>query len=137
MEITPSLSIPDDELSFSFIHSSGPGGQKINKSATAVQLRFDVRNSPSLPAALKERVRRLAGSRITKGGMLVIEAKRYRTQEQNRTDAINRLKNLLKTAEKQPRVRRSSQPSLSIKIKRMETKKKRGVIKKQRRSFVE
>jgi ribosome-associated protein len=137
MEITPSLSIADDELSFSFIHSSGPGGQKINKSATAVQLRFDILNSPSLPAVVKQRILSLAGSRITKDGTLVIEAKRYRTQEQNRTDAIDRLKYLLETAVKQPRVRRSTKPSLSAKIKRIETKKKRGAIKKQRQPIDE
>jgi len=132
MEIKPGLTIPDSELNFSFVRSSGPGGQNVNKVATAAQLRFDVRNSPSLPADVKERLVKLAGARITQDGMLVIEAKRYRTQEQNRADALMRLAVLVEKATHRPRVRHATRPSLTARIKRVETKKKRGAVKKLR-----
>jgi len=95
IEITPTLSLDDSEVTLDFIRSSGPGGQNVNKVATAVQLRFDLRSSPSLPADAKERLVKLAGSRMTDEGFLLIEAKRYRTQEQNRADAILRLAALI------------------------------------------
>jgi ribosome-associated protein len=132
MEITPSLTIPENELTFSFIRSSGPGGQNVNKVATAAQLRFDVRNSPSLTADIKERLAGLAGTRMTQDGTLVIEAKRYRTQEQNRADALMRLAVLVEKATHRPRVRHATRPSLTARIKRVETKKKRGAVKKLR-----
>ena len=132
MEITPGLTIPENELTFSFVRSSGPGGQNVNKVATAAQLRFDVRNSPSLTMEVKERLVSLAGSRMTQDGMLVIEARRYRTQEQNRADALLRLAVLLEKATQQPKVRHATRPSLSARIKRVESKKKRGAVKKQR-----
>jgi ribosome-associated protein len=138
MEIKPGLSIHDSELLFSFVRSSGPGGQNVNKVATAAQLRFDVRNSPSLTAEVKERLARLAGTRMTQDGMLVIEAKRYRTQEQNRADALLRLAVLIEKATHRPRVRHATRPSLSARVKRVETKKKRGAVKKLRQpSYVE
>jgi ribosome-associated protein len=126
--------IPDSELNFSFVRSSGPGGQNVNKVATAAQLRFDVRNSPSLTAEMKDRLLKLAGSRMTLDGTLVIEAKRYRSQERNRADALLRLALLLEKASYRPRVRHATRPSLTARIKRVETKKKHGIIKKQRRS---
>jgi len=126
------ITIPDSELSFSFVRSSGPGGQNVNKVATAAQLRFDVRNSHSLTAEVKERLARLAGTRMTQDGMLVIEAKRYRTQEQNRADALLRLAGLIEKATHRPRVRHATRPSLSARVKRLETKKKRGAVKKLR-----
>jgi ribosome-associated protein len=126
--------IPDCELNFSFVRSSGPGGQNVNKVATAAQLRFDVRNSPSLTAEMKDRLLKLAGSRMTLDGTLVIEAKRYRSQERNRADALLRLALLLEKASYRPRVRHATRPSLTARIKRVETKKKHGIIKKQRRS---
>jgi len=132
MEIKPGLTIPDSELNFSFVRSSGPGGQNVNKVATAAQLRFDVRNSPSLPADVKERLVKLAGARITQDGMLVIEAKRYRTQEQNRADALLRLAALIEKATYKPRVRHATHPSLSARVKRVDAKKKRGAVKKLR-----
>ena len=135
MQITPTLTILDSELSFSFVRASGPGGQNINKVATAVQLRFDVRNSASLPADLKERLIKLSGARMTQDGELLIEAKRYRTQEQNRADALLRLTGLLEKAARRPRIRRATRPSLAARAKRIETKKKRGVIKKQRQTY--
>ena len=132
MEITPGLTIPENELTFSFVRSSGPGGQNVNKVATAAQLRFDVRNSPSLTMEVKERLVSLAGSRMTQDGMLVIEARRFRTQEQNRADALLRLAELIEKATHRPKVRHATRPSLSAKIKRVESKKKRGAVKKQR-----
>jgi ribosome-associated protein len=132
MQITPTLTIPDNEPTFSFIRSSGPGGQNVNKVATAAQLRFDVRNSPSLTAEMKERLVKLAGARMTQDGVLVIEAKRYRTQEQNRADALLHLTVLLERATHRPRVRHATRPSLAARAKRVETKKKRGAVKKLR-----
>jgi ribosome-associated protein len=127
------ISLPDSELTFSFVRSSGPGGQNVNKVATAAQMRFDVRNSPSLPVEVKERLVKLAGTRMTQAGVLVIEAKRYRTQEQNRADALLRLEVLLEKAVHLPRVRRATQPSLSARVKRVESKKKRGALKRLRK----
>ena len=129
--------IPDNELSFSFVRASGPGGQNVNKVATAAQLRFDVRNSPSLPAEVKERLIKLAGARLTQDGMLVIEAKRYRSQEQNRADARLRLESLIEKASQRPTVRHATRPSLSARVKRVETKKKRGAVKKLRQTSSE
>ena len=103
MEITPSFFLPDSELTFTFIRSSGPGGQNVNKVATAVQIRFDVRASPSLTEEVKGRLMRAAGKRMTSDGVLVIEAKRYRTQEQNRLDAELRLAALIRKALVQPK----------------------------------
>ena len=137
LQITSSISIPDNELTFTFVRSSGPGGQNVNKVATAAQLRFDVRNSPSLPVDIKERLIKLAGTRMTQDGMLVIEAKRYRTQEQNRADALLRLTGLLEKAARRPRVRHATRPSLAARVKRIESKKKRGAVKKQRQSVNE
>ena len=132
MEIIPGLTIPENELTFSFIRSSGPGGQNVNKVATAAQLRFDVRNSPYLTAEMKERLAGMAGTRMTQDGILVIEAKRYRTQEQNRADALLRLAVMVEKATHRPRVRHATRPSLTARIKRVETKKKRGAVKKLR-----
>ena len=132
MEIIPGLTIPENELTFSFIRSSGPGGQNVNKVATAAQLRFDVRNSPYLTAEMKERLAGMAGTRMTQDGILVIEAKRYRTQEQNRADALMRLAVMVEKATHRPRVRHATRPSLTARVKRVETKKKRGAVKKLR-----
>jgi ribosome-associated protein len=133
LQITPSISIPDNELIFTFVRSSGPGGQNVNKVATAAQLRFDVRNSPSLPADVRERLIKLAGYRMTQDGILVVEAKRYRTQEQNRSDAEQRLVTLIQKALVRPKRRRPTRPSATAKAKRVDTKKRRGTIKRLRR----
>ena len=132
IEITPALSLNDNEVRLDYIRASGPGGQNVNKVATAVQLRFDVPGSPSLPPQVKTRLVKLAGSRMTESGMLLIEAKRYRTQEQNRTDAIARLVALVQKALEAPKPRRATRPSLASQTRRVETKKKRGAIKKNR-----
>jgi len=135
IEITPTISLDDSEISLEFIRSSGPGGQNVNKVATAVQLRFDLRNSPSLADDVKERLIKLAGSRLTDEGILLIEAKRYRTQEQNRADAILRLTELIQKALKPPKKRRATRPTRASQMERIQSKKRRGEIKKLRRSF--
>jgi ribosome-associated protein len=129
IEITPTISLDDSEVSLEFIRSSGPGGQNVNKVATAVQLRFDLRNSPSLPADVKERLVKLAGNRMTDDGFLLIEAKRYRTQEQNRADAILRLTTLIQKSLQPPKKRRATKPTLASKTERIQAKKRRGEIK--------
>jgi len=134
IEITPALSIEESEIQMGYIRASGPGGQNVNKVATAVQLRFDIRGSPSLADEVKQRLTRLAGKRVTIEGTLVIEAKRYRTQEQNRADAILRLTALIQKALEKPKPRHATRPSLASQTRRIESKKKRGVIKKHRGS---
>lgn len=132
--ITPSLSIDENEIQLDFIRASGPGGQNVNKVATAVQLRFDVAHSPSLAEEAKGRLIRLAGKRASADGVLVLEAKRYRTQEQNRADAILRFGELVRRALEKPKARHATRPSLSAKNERIQTKKRRGAIKKTRAS---
>jgi ribosome-associated protein len=134
IEITPSLSINEDEIQIDFIHSSGPGGQNVNKVATTAQLKFDISGSPSLPQDVKARLVKLAGNRMTKEGSLVIEAKRYRTQEQNRADAIQRLAHLIQKAAAEPRKRTPTRPSAAAQERRIRVKKRRGEIKRERRS---
>ena len=130
--ITETLSIDESELDWDFVRSSGPGGQNVNKVATAVQLRFDVRRSPSLPDDVRERLVRLAGKRMTSDGVLVIQARRFRSQEGNRQDAWDRLVELVKKALVRPRVRKPSRPSKAARQKRIDAKKKRGEVKKMR-----
>jgi ribosome-associated protein len=132
IKINDQLSIDESEIQESFIRSSGPGGQNVNKVATAVQLRFDVRNSPSLPPEVRKRLIRLAGSRLTTEGILVIDARRHRRQEQNREDALNRLIQLIRQAAKRPRVRRKTKPTLASKLKRLEGKKRHSDKKRLR-----
>ena len=133
IEITPNFSIDENELQFAFVRSSGPGGQNVNKVATAVQLRFDVIHS-SLPEEVKERVRHIAGNKITGEGELLIEAKKFRTQEQNRDDALYRLIELLQRAFKKPKARRKTKPTAESREKRLKGKKVRGEIKKMRQN---
>jgi ribosome-associated protein len=133
IEITPSFSIDESELEFAFIRGSGPGGQNVNKVATAVQLRFDAANS-SLPVDAKERLKHLAGKKITSDGVLMMEAKKFRTQEQNRQDALNRFIDLLQRSFKKPKVRRKTKPTKAAKEKRLKEKKVRGEIKRNRQS---
>lgn len=132
IEITPSLKIDDSELEFSYVRATGPGGQNVNKVATSVQLRFDVRNSSSLSEEIKARLTQLGGSRMTADGVLIIEARRYRTQEQNRTDAIQRLITLLHKASQVQTVRHATRPTHASQIKRVESKRRRSQIKNSR-----
>ncbi|MCC6299395.1 MAG: aminoacyl-tRNA hydrolase [Anaerolineales bacterium] len=132
LEITPSIIINESELHFDYVRASGPGGQNVNKVATAVQLRFDVRAS-SLAEDVKKRLLHLAGMRATSEGILLIEAKRFRTQEQNREDAIARFAALIRKAAVKPKTRKKTKPTKASKEKRLEAKKRRGEIKKLRR----
>ena len=131
LEITPSVQIDERDLQIDFVRASGPGGQNVNKVATAAQLRFDVRGS-SLPADVRERLIRLAGNRITTEGVLLIEARRFRTQEQNRADALNRFAELVRKALIPPKPRKRTKPSAASKAERLQAKKKRGEIKRHR-----
>ena len=126
LTITPSLSLDPAELTISFIRASGPGGQNVNKVSSAAQLRFNLDASPSLPEPLKARARRLAGSRLTTEGEIVITADRYRTQGLNRDDAFARLLELLREAAIPPKPRRKTRPTLASKTRRLESKSKRG-----------
>lgn len=128
--VTPMLWLARDELSETFIRASGPGGQNVNKVATAVELRFDARNSASLTDEVRDRVIRLAGSRATKDGEIIIRAERFRTQERNRQDAEERLVTLIKrAAEPPPPPRKPTRPTRSSVRKRVDTKVRRGAIK--------
>jgi len=122
------------ELDWDFVRASGPGGQNVNKVATAVQLRFDVGRSPSLPGDVRERLVRLAGKRVTGDGILIIDARRYRSQEQNRQDAIDRLVELIRKASIKPKTRRRTRPTLASRKKRLEEKRRRSVLKRTRKS---
>lgn len=132
--ITDTLIIPMREIHFSFIRASGPGGQHVNRSATAVQLRFDARNSPSLSVEIKNRLCRLAGSRLSKDGMLTIEAQEYRSQKRNRDEALQRLARLLRLAAMRPKARRATKPSTAAKQRRLAAKKRRSLTKQIRGS---
>jgi len=131
--ITPRIKIKEDEIKFDFIRASGPGGQKVNKVSTAVQLRFDVKNSPALSDDIRSRLAHLAGRRITEDGIFIIEAKRFRTQKNNRRNAINRLIKLIRKASEKPKIRIKTKPSIASKERILEAKKHRAKIKKMRR----
>ena len=130
--VTSSLSIDERELSESFVHASGPGGQNVNKLSTAVELRMDVRNSPSLPGEVKTRLAAAAGRLMTQDGVLVIFAQRFRSQERNREDARARLVAMIAAASIRPVRRRATRPTLGSKQRRLEAKARRGVVKRGR-----
>jgi ribosome-associated protein len=132
IQITPDISIDDSELSESFVRSSGPGGQNVNKVSSAVQLRFDVRQSPSLPNDVAVRLMKLAGSRLTKDGVIVITAQEHRQQERNRAEARDRLFDLIRQAAVRPVPRRKTKVPKAQKKNRLEGKKHRGEIKRGR-----
>lgn len=133
IEITPSIQMDERELQIDYIRASGPGGQNVNKVATAAQLRFDVRAS-SLPEDVKQRLSKLAGNRMTSEGVLLIEAKRFRTQQQNHEDAIRRFIELVRKSLIKPKARRKTTPTQAAKEERLQEKKRRGEIKKMRQS---
>ncbi len=128
------LFLDDSEIEESFIRASGPGGQNVNKVSSAVQIRFDLSGSRSLPEDVRERLARLAGRRLTRDGVIVIIAQRYRTQERNRQDALDRLVALIRRAAEPPTPRRPTKPSRAAKERRLEAKARRAAVKQQRRT---
>jgi ribosome-associated protein len=134
IRVTANIAIDEKEIEEQFIRASGPGGQNVNKLSSAVQIRFDVRRSPSLPTDVSIRLQRLAGNRLTKEGVLVITAQRHRTQERNRQDARERLLDLIRRAAIPPTPRRATKPSRGERRKRLEAKTRRGAIKRLRRA---
>jgi ribosome-associated protein len=137
LTITPSLFLDESELVESFVRASGPGGQNVNKVATAVQLRFDVAHSASLPQEVRARLLEIAANRITDEGVLVIDARRFRTQEQNRADARERLRELILRALQKPKARRATKPTRAAQARRVENKRARSRTKALRQKKLE
>jgi ribosome-associated protein len=134
IRVTPHIEIDEREIEEQFVRASGPGGQNVNKLSTAVQLRFDVRHSPSLPPDVRTRLERLAGARLTRDGVLVIIAQRHRTQARNRDDALERLLELIRQAAVAPVKRRPTKPTRASRERRIDSKKRHASIKRSRRN---
>lgn len=132
IEVTSRIHLDEREISESFIRASGPGGQNVNKVSSAVELRFDARNSPSLPEGVRERLMKLAGRKLTLSGEIVITAQSHRSQEMNRADALEKLLDLIRAATIVPKARRKTKPTKAAKAKRMDSKTKRGDVKRLR-----
>ena len=134
IRINDSISIEERELEERFVRASGPGGQNVNKVPTAVQLRFDLRRSPNLPDNVRERLAQLAGNRLTRDGVIVIAAQRHRTLERNRKDALDRLVQLIRRAAVAPAIRRASKPPAASRERRLQSKRRRALVKDLRQS---
>jgi ribosome-associated protein len=134
IQVDDDIAIDENEIQLDFIRSSGPGGQNVNKVSTSVQLRFNVTASPSLKEDIRKRLIQVGGSKITREGILVIHARRFRTQEQNRKDAINRLVELIRKAAVKPKIRRRTKSTQAARKRRLATKRHRSNIKRQRRA---
>ena len=132
-EPAPGISIPENEISLDFIRASGPGGQHVNKASTAVQLRFDVAGSPSLPPSVKNRLTKIAGNRMTESGELVLDAREHRSQSHNRQAALERLAELIRQAARPPKKRRKTRPTLASKRRRLRKKRERSEKKQLRK----
>jgi ribosome-associated protein len=134
ISVTAKIALDEREIAESFVRASGPGGQNVNKVASAVQLRFDARRSPSLPPDVRSRLERLAGSRLTRDGVIVITAQRYRAQGRNREDALARLLDLIRRAAHPPLKRRATRPPAAARERRIESKKRRARTKRLRQA---
>jgi len=131
--VTGQFRLAESEIRMEFVRASGPGGQNVNKVATAVKLYFHIDRSPSLPATVKNRLRALAGKRVNSEGFLIIDARRFRTQEANRRDALDRLVKLISQAAATPKTRRPTRPGKAAKVRRLEEKKRHGAVKQTRK----